>query len=294
MKLGQDINVARIVEIIEMAITEIRKRWHYYTEHHKVRSDGTLEDYTSADTEVQALIVEKLIEAFPGFGINAEEKGLRIACTLPGINAYFTVDSIDGTIAFKRQQAFGVGTQIALVIDGEVVCVAIGDVNSGNLYWYGPDDEGVLQYTHGKLADLQVDVRVRRRRAKPLSEQVVVLWKSPEYIKNPLLRRLIMPTEFGGAFLDYHIIPGSIALRVMRVLTAEIGAHLVYFRNDTPWDNTPLIGMTKQLKIAWLQVSNDGNKLERFEPRPPTEVTSANRVILLIPEEKLPELLAVV
>lgn len=288
----REANIDELVRIIERAIAEIRMRWYSYVKHKKPGPDGRLETYTSADVEVQEVIVTLLRSRFPGYGIIAEEEDLRIACELPGVNAYFTVDSIDGTVAFQRNQAFGVGTQLALVIDGDVAAAVIGDANSGDIYSYSRKTPGVFRRGHGRIVNLLTAKDVQQRRAKPLSEQVLQLWKSPEHIESPFWRQLIKPHKFGGPFLDYHIIPGSIALRVMRVLTREIGATLLYLRTNTPWDSAPIIGMTQQLDIAWLRLTAAGDGLERYEPSPSTEITTADKTVLLIPKEKLPELLA--
>lgn len=87
-----------------------------------------------------------LRECFPGFGIIGEEDSLLIPSD-DGVNAYFTIDPLDGTKAHIRRQSYGVGSMVALVLSGSVVAAYIGDVNSREIFGYRPQSSLVWRIT---------------------------------------------------------------------------------------------------------------------------------------------------
>src|SRR5690606_40965131 len=78
----------------------------------KTAYDGISADiFTQADVEAQEIIVNMLRECFPKFGIIGEEAGLN---DFKPNRPFFTVDPLDGTRAFLRNQSHGIGTMISL------------------------------------------------------------------------------------------------------------------------------------------------------------------------------------
>lgn len=80
---------------------------------------------TKADKEIQKLIVERLTNEFPTFGVIAEEeledKALLTNSSNPILGFSFVIDPIDGTERFRdpKEKYFGCG--IALMYNGEVI-----------------------------------------------------------------------------------------------------------------------------------------------------------------------------
>jgi fructose-1,6-bisphosphatase/inositol monophosphatase family enzyme len=118
-------------KLVRRAIAAIRAERFRFEVSGKSGYDGSDGDLvTSADRKAQEVYPRGLNECFPGIGIVAEEDDVFVPCTLPGTDAYFTLDPLDGTKAFARRQSHGVGTMIALVVDGAVASAFVGDVMS--------------------------------------------------------------------------------------------------------------------------------------------------------------------
>lgn len=129
-------------ELLRRAMITIEAKRHSFIASAKQGVDGRPDVVTDADTAVQAIFAKVLTECFPGFGIVGEEK-LYQPCTLPGVQAFFTVDPLDGTKAFTRRQSHGVGSMVGLVVNGEIVSAWIADVFTGSIYGYRPGGHAV-------------------------------------------------------------------------------------------------------------------------------------------------------
>ena len=122
-------------EAVRRAIVAIRSQRFTFEATAKAHgAHGGLDFVTTADRAAQDVFVELLREWFPDFGIVAEEGALRVPCTHPRHDLWFTVDPLDGTKAFMRRQSHGIGTMIALVRDGVVEAGCIGDVMTQEVY----------------------------------------------------------------------------------------------------------------------------------------------------------------
>ena len=257
-------------ELVRRAIALIRSHRIGFEVFDKAGHDGRPDLFTSADLAAQHSYLRMLRECFPGYGIVAEEDGLRVPCTLDGVEAYFTVDPLDGTRAFARGQSFGVATQVALVVDGQVIAAYIGDVCTHEIYGYRPESPKVHRISEYETAtDLnQVD------RARPLNQQTALLREPPED-HHPLIAALVQPVARHGTTRGYEITSGSIGISMSRLWKGEVGMHVLTAGMDTPWDNTPIIGMAERLNLVWLRPSPDGTRLVPWRPEPP--VTSCPR-----------------
>jgi fructose-1,6-bisphosphatase/inositol monophosphatase family enzyme len=264
-------------EMVRRAVEEIRKLRFAFEVTHKVGYDGGEDLFTTADTQAQAIYAKLIPECFPGYGIIAEEAGLRVPCRLRGMNAYFTIDPLDGTKAFKRGQAFGVATQIALVINGEVVAVYVGDVNTYDGFGYRPGSPKVHHISNLTTAK---DLTQVPRGADPRQLHMLLRVLPEEH--HPLLARLVKPVKLGGMFKGCDVVSGSVGLSMSRLWRGEVGAHVLPRHFATPWDTTPLIGMAKKLNLVWLRPNRKGYGLEVFEPQPPTEVVEWNFDMIVI------------
>lgn len=273
-------------DLVRRAMHEIRRQYEIFEIIEKQGYEGEADILTSADRMAQEIYVKLIGEYFPGFGIIAEEDNLNITCTLPNMNAYITIDPLDGTRAWTRDQPYGVASMVALVIDGEIVCVWIGDVNTLDVYGYRPDSPKVHRIS-GKNG---VKNLVNVERTLPL-HRTKALIREEHYKFAPVIQRLL---EVDGPFKGYETASGSIGLSSMRFCSdVTLGAHISIGRTHTPWDETPFTGMYQRLGIARVLAGPDG-RLVRVEHEVLTEVTQQPLNAIYIPEQYVDELFAAV
>jgi fructose-1,6-bisphosphatase/inositol monophosphatase family enzyme len=250
-------------EVVRRAITVIREHRTAFKVFAKPSYDDRADLVTSADLAANDIYVRLLQECFPGYGIVGEEADLRIPCTLDGMEAFFTVDPLDGTRAFARGQSTGIGTQIALTVNGQVVSAYVGDVCTQEIYGFRPGSSKVHRITDYHTA---VDLTTIDR-SRPLIEQYSLLRKpSDEY--HPLITALVQPAKRGGATRKYEITSGSIGISMSRLWKGEVGLHVLGAFRENPWDINPLIGMAKQLDLVWLRPTANGTGLVPWQPQP--------------------------
>ncbi len=267
-------------KMVRGAINIIRKEAATFAQEVKRAYDGEMDDLvTSADKKAQEFYLAEITRNFPGVGIVGEENNLRQPCTLAGVNAYFTLDPLDGTKAFARKQSNGVATMIALVVDGVVIAVCVGDVNTGEVYAYVGN---------------KVPTRIRfgvegalRQAAKPLKVQYVLLNNSLR--KYPSCIHKIGDGEVnGGLFKDMEIGGGSAGLLAARLWKGEIGGYIFAPAHDTPWDTTPIVGMNNALGLVHIKIYDDG-LWEEYNPALPIKVVEKNFVEVVLRRENLAE-----
>lgn len=280
--------VGRLVkEMVRRAIVEIRKPASRAERSRYVGHDGFPDFVMQADLAAQEIYHRLITDDFPGYGIRAEEADLDVPCTLDGIDAYFTVDPVDGTRAFQRGQAFGVGTQVALVVGGEVVCAYVGDVTTFDIFGYRPESLAVHQIdASGAAVDLTALDRDR-----PLADQVALLREMPED-HHPLVARLSRPVRRGGAVKEYQTASGSIGLSLSRLWKGEVGLHALAAGRDTPWDLVPLVGICQRLGMVWLRPTDDGDDLVEVSPEVSRRVYRRGYDVVVVHRSRVAELRA--
>lgn len=238
------------------------------------------EDFvTSADKAAQEVYVRLLHESFPDFGIVAEEDHLSVN---PEAKIYFTVDPLDGTRAFIRQQSHGVGTMISLVCEGEIIAAYVGDVLTGEIYGYRPDSEKVHRVTaYGRVAPLAIDT------ARTLREQYVLLRDEPGAHSD---RTASLIHDRFRLFKSFEITGGSIGISMARLWKGEVGAAILRPGPNTPWDLMPILGISWKLGFGFFGLDpRDGSLF----PNPFAVVKDIQRVgyeTLVIHESRIPEL----
>ncbi|RME20168.1 MAG: hypothetical protein D6798_21035 [Deltaproteobacteria bacterium] len=236
---------------------------------------------TSADHAAQKVYVKLLREWFPSFGIVAEEDHLRVPCTATGCNAWFSVDPLDGTRAFIRRQSHGVGTMISLVVDDVVLAACVGDVMTQEVYALRPGGDRVHRISEFGIAEtLGIDEN------RPLSSQRMLLRTDPRRY-SPALRQLLAPR--GGLMPGYETTTGSVGIGMARVWKGEIGGAVIRPVRGTPWDMLPLIGLSRALDFAFIQIDDDGELREVTLPVRP-DVIPIDRETWLVHRSRLPEL----
>lgn len=239
-------------DCVERAIRLIReKRFTFEFTQKGVRPDGRKDWVTDADTEAQMMYAKVLRERFPLFGIIAEEADLRVVCTHPAGNYWFSVDPLDGTSAFKRKQSHGIGTMIACMHDNEVIAVAIGDVMTGEIYYYRPDSEkthrlDVHQHNYNQVLSVDTEISLR--------EQNMLLRDPVE--KHSSTVRFLSRLHPNPLFDSHEITGGSIGLSMARLWKGEVGAAVLRPGIQKPWDWCPVLGMTKRLGFLFFFVNH--------------------------------------
>ena len=257
-----------------------------------VKAGGRTDWVTAADRECQEKVVKILRECFPDFGIIGEEDDLNVPCTLPGEDVHFTVDPIDGTSAYTRHQSHGWGCMIALVRNGVVIAVCIGDANSGELYYYRPGSENthrlVRRGEHIRDVPLAID------KTRHLDTQPILLRDLPEH-HNDLAQLLIRTGPFkkeNGA-TKVLTADGSIGLSMARMWKGEVGGCVLKGAKKTPWDDTPVIGMSLRLGFTFLEIIPSLEHLGTLAvhiPAPPMFEQPREHQLIVVHSSRVPQL----
>ncbi len=268
-------------EAVRRAVTVIRNQRHTYISTQKEGYGGDLNDvFTSTDTAAQAVYVKCLGEWFPGVGLIGEEAKLSIPCTLPNIDAYFTIDPLDGTKAFVRDQSHGVASMLSLVVNGHVVSAWIGDVNTEELYGYRAGSEKVHR----------ID-QYERSRYLHMKERKDDLGKSYILLRDPLLETTpVEVTVLVKRSKEYQIDGGSIGTWMARLWKGEVDGVVLSPGHETPWDSTPIMGISQKLGFVFL-----GNQTGFWVPYEPALVKQPEvrkHWVAIVPASLVNEVLA--
>jgi fructose-1,6-bisphosphatase/inositol monophosphatase family enzyme len=239
-------------ELVRRAIKVIRNERLAFDVTEKKGYSGTMDDvFTSADTKAQAIYEHSIKECFPGMGLIGEE-GLNIPSTLES-GAYITVDPLDGTRAFVRKQSHGISTMIALVEGADVISAWIGDINTQEIFGYRPQDTSVYRITE---FDISEDLS-KIDRDIPLSEQCILM-------RNVGERENDLDEEVANIFLKKLVEGSSIGVWFARLWKGEVGGLHMEPGVETPWDSSPLIGISKKLGFVFMKPTYKG--WEEYEP----------------------------
>ncbi|MBI4433335.1 hypothetical protein HY632_01030 [Candidatus Uhrbacteria bacterium] len=248
-------------EVVRRALEAIRRQRVLYEARQKPGYDGGEDVVTSADLAAQAIYLKSIRECFPTFGIVAEEGD----DSPPGPETpyYFTVDPLDGTKAFHRRQSHGVGTMIALVHQGsaEVVAAYVGDVNTEEIYGYRPDSARLH-----RISDFQTAETLTISEGRPLNIQHSLL-RDPLHMYPDWVARACGPVAAGGCFSGHVIDGGSIGIGMARLWKGEVGACFLRPGMQTPWDLTPIVGISRHLGFVFLEANDAGTEFRNVEPK---------------------------
>lgn len=254
-----------IIEMVRLAIEVIRKESREIVAYDKPGYAGkTMDTYTNADLAAQRHYINWIEENFPGYGMIGEENGLRVPCEIPGKNLFFIIDPLDGTKAYKRGQSHGIGTMLAMVDGNKVIAAYVGNVNTGEIMGFGPDNEMVTRIRFGNTFDL------KKLKVEPIDKCYIGLDKAP-WVYPAGIEKVFYPPQMGGLFQNIQIMNGSIATNMARLWNGEIGA-IMLEPAVAPWDWAPVIGMSKVLGLAHLRWNDEQVKFEEYEPEVFTEV----------------------
>lgn len=220
-------------EALRRAVVAIRSERLVYEVTQKQGYSGKMDDIsTTADLKAQEIYVKILRECFPGIGIIAEEGELK---NIPegGYDTHFTVDPLDGTKAYDRGQSQGVGSMISAVENGEVVAAYVGDVNTLEIYGYRPGSDKVHRISEYNVA--------RQLGYSEMKKRGYIL------LRDRLEDYALQSRSLLHKFDSYSIEGGSIGIWMARIWKREMVAGILPPGNETPWDSTPIIGITEKL-----------------------------------------------
>lgn len=247
--------VGRILkEAVRRASATISNQRIQFEAQTKAGYAGDMDDvFTSADTSAQEVYLRTFRECFPACGVIAEENALTISAT-PPVSAYFTVDPLDGTKAFVRRQSHGVATMVAMVVDGTVAAAFIGDINTDEVYGYRPGSEYVHRITRLDTFERLAPAPLN---AKPLGETTALL-------RDPALDHAAQTQSLIASLKTHQIMGASIGTWMARLWKQEIDLLIIPQSFETPWDSTPIQGITEKLGYVYLR--NEGSVWRRFKP----------------------------
>ena len=243
-------------ELVRRAILTIRGQRFSFKAEIKYGLDGKKDVVTTADLCAQELYVRLLSACFPEYGILGEESALRKPCRVRGQNLYFTVDPLDGTKAFTRYQSHGVGTMIALVHNSRIIAAYVADVITGEIFGYGPESEKTRWIT-----DFEHEIPLSPRLDLPLVDLHVVLRK-PLAEHSEQMQALLAPKRI---FKSHQIDSGSIGLMFARLWKGEVGGVVLGRNYETPWDTTPVLGISQRLGFLFYKVTGRGPRPVRVK-----------------------------
>lgn len=234
-------------ELVRRAIMVVRQQTTIFEVSQKVGYDGNMNDvFTTADRLAQQVYVKSLQECFPDVGIIGEEDSLMIP-SAKGVDAYFTIDPIDGTKAYIRRQSHGVGSMIAFVVSDAVVSAYIGDINTREIFGYRPDSAHVWRIT-----DMEVFEALDSNPPEVDIYTLQILMRDREQDYGELSQRTV--NFFRGLSID----SGSIGIWAARLWKKEVGALVLRAAWETPWDSNPVIGISQKLGYTFLRPTVEG------------------------------------
>jgi fructose-1,6-bisphosphatase/inositol monophosphatase family enzyme len=268
--------VGRILkEAVRRAMVEIRTQRANFKPTAKGGYDGSEDVFTSADIAAQEIYLRTFRECFPLCGVVAEEHSLKIECPTAR-TLYFTVDPLDGTKAYVRRQSHGVGTMVALVDDDAVISAYIGDVNTNEVYGYRPGSP----YVH-RITDLDHAEDLFYPTPVNLGDSYVLL-RDPVHLHSPFVERTV------ARFKNHEVMGSSIGTWMARLWKREVSAAILPPGVETPWDSTPVIGISRKLGFVFLRPSVEGDRWTPYTPQLSREIYTRHHETLVIHHSQLP------
>ena len=213
--------------LTEVAAAEIVPRFRRLEAGMIRRKSGPLDLVTEADEIAEVAIGERLARAFPGavlIGEEAASRDPRVMDRLRDAPLAIVVDPIDGTANF----AAGVplfGAMAAIVVDGEVVALAIHDPLGGPTAIAAKGDGAEILFADGHSQALRV--------AAPASLAEMTGKAAARHFRPELRERLALRLLGTLASWDYRC-----AAHEYR-MAAGGHCHFLLFNGLMPWDHLP-------------------------------------------------------
>jgi fructose-1,6-bisphosphatase/inositol monophosphatase family enzyme len=138
---------------------------------------------------------------------------------------------------------------IALVHDSQIIAAYVADVITGEIFGYGPGSDKTRWITH-----FEHEIPLSPRLDLPLGDQHVVL-RNPLAEHSEGMQALLSPK---GIFKSHQIDSGSIGLMFARMWKGEVGGVVLGRNYETPWDTTPILGISQRLGFVFYKVTDRG------------------------------------
>lgn len=270
-------------EMVRRAIETVRAELLVFETKTKIGHSGKMDDLvTSADEKAQRVYEKIILEGLPEFGIIAEEDNLRVPCRHESLDIYFTIDPVDGTKALARRQSHGIGTMLGLVCNEEVIAAYVGDIMTREIFGFRPNSPHVHRISeYEKSENLRIDPE------RTLASQYLLLKEAPE--TYPLLLQK-MGLKQGGLFKTIEVSGGSIGIAAARLWKGEIGGMLLSSAIVTPWDETPVVGISQKMGFLFFRYDSSSHALEKWQPPIAKEKYRRNESLLVVHESREDEL----
>ena len=168
---------------------------------------------------------------------------------------------------------------IAMVQEGQVVSAYVGDVNTQEIYGFRPGSMNVHRITEFETAERLAYVK------GPLRAQTLLLRDPPE-VYSEISRRLL------PFFKSYEIEGGSIGISLARLWKREVAGVLLPPGGETPWDSTPIKGISKRLGYLFLKPSDTSFGWQVWTSPLPKDVALRDHNVLVIHREDYEALLS--
>ncbi len=243
-------------EAVKRGMEEVRKKLKNFEVHEKIVEYKAEDQVTDADYAAQQAIKRVLEENFPMAGIIAEESDLKKECTHKKQKLTFTIDPLDGTKAFVRKQSDGIGCMLALVettekqghVTEEVISVCIGDIMTNESYYYRPESLFVHRL-HSDRREL-LSYQSKNHRRLLMLDDIRTFPYVYQHLSHPQK----------GYYQSISIVNGSIGTNFARLWKGEVDAMILKGQYVTPWDLTPVYGVSNKLGFKFLTVDVDEEK----------------------------------
>jgi fructose-1,6-bisphosphatase/inositol monophosphatase family enzyme len=238
--------------------------------------DRKVEFVSSVDRKAQDEMVATLREKhlLEEYGFICEEEGVEL---WNGTSPYFTIDPLDGTCPFIRGNFHAVSSMVAAVRNGNVEAVCIGDLSTRELISYGPTSTGVNYFS----GERHVFLSDKSSHKGGLENSRLLLRRQFSHY-SPVIQKLAEDSS------EYLVTDESLGVWMARLWKQEV-CMVVLCKGSkvTPWDITPIIGISLKLGYAFLRVVQNGTRLERFIPDLPVFATERSEDVLIIHEHDL-------
>ncbi|CAM2009292.1 inositol monophosphatase family protein [Acanthopleuribacter pedis] len=231
-----------VQELVRRAIEAIRAKRFHFEAKSKANPRKTADLLTDADLLAQEIVAGGLQERFPEAGIVGEEN-----LFIPSNNGVtFTIDPLDGTKAFVRQESGNVAVMIGVLFENRVVSAFIGDVWTKEIFYFRPGSPN----TH-RLIDFDFPFPLVPFNPDEKHRHSAILFREDPY-RIPGFDFLSIRDTFTKVFIE----SGSIGINFTKLFKGETHALFIHMKYYTPWDHVPVIGLARQLGYGFYRLEN--------------------------------------
>lgn len=211
---------------------------------------GGVEDaLVSANTKAQEIYRRTFRECFPYCQVTNLENP-----SITGRSAYFTVACLNGGKAYIRHQLNGVGTMVAMVYEGKVISAYVGSVDTKEVYGYHPGSKEVYRITRFDTFE-----NLGNQGWGDLSKTYALLYGHVQDYSFATTRQL-------SRFENYEVNSLSGGIGITKLWKGEVGALFLKSGWETPWDSTPIIGISINLGYVFLKPREKGSGWTKYNP----------------------------